>query len=193
MGFDEITQSQRFAQRDRFKRIGQRGVLPGGIRRRHQIAQEREIAAIVSKSGGGGDFFDIQRAINFVSGLGGGTIFIKNGIYNLTKDIEVKENISLIGEDNSLTILDFGNSSKRIRSPLAASETTETGLRVGYSTGTIAITSDTSAVTGTSTLWSGNVKAGDYICILGAGPIGLACLEMSKISPNLFQPIVIKF
>lgn len=25
------------------------------------------------------------------------------------------------------------------------------------------------------------VKAGDYVCILGSGPIGLACLEMSKI------------
>ena len=52
----DIIQAQTFAQRDRFKRISQRDIVPGVIKRRQQVAQEKEITAIVVPQGGVGDF-----------------------------------------------------------------------------------------------------------------------------------------
>src|SRR3990167_7908148 len=43
--------------------------------------------AIVSPTPGGTDFIDIQKAIDYVNELGGGTIFIKSGTYTIASDI----------------------------------------------------------------------------------------------------------
>ena len=96
-------------------RITQRDIQPTATRRRHQVGDEREFAAIVSNVGMVGDFSDIQQAINFTNNLGGGTVFIKNGTYAIKSDIELFSNISLVGEDSDNTILDFQQTTKSIR------------------------------------------------------------------------------
>lgn len=54
--------------------------------------------------GYGGKSSPIQQAIDSVSALGGGSIFIKKGTYNVTKTIVVPDNISLYGEGESSII-----------------------------------------------------------------------------------------
>jgi hypothetical protein len=70
----------------------------------------RSIKAVVSLTGGG-DYTDIQQAIDYVNRQGGGTILIKEGVYVLSKDITLYGQISLLGEGIDSTILDFNNSS----------------------------------------------------------------------------------
>jgi len=71
--------------------------------------------AIVSPTPGGTDFIDLQKAIDFVNELGGGTIFVKAGIYILTSNINLYSNIELIGEDNNTAILDFSAGDYKIQ------------------------------------------------------------------------------
>jgi len=74
----------------------------------------RVFKAIVG-SGLEGDFTTIQAAIDWANLYGGGTIFIKNGIYTLAADLTLYSNISLLGEDNDSTIIDCGNASNSLR------------------------------------------------------------------------------
>ena len=46
----------------------------------------------------------IQSAINYLSGKGGGTIFIKSGNYNISSTINLQPDISIIGENPYTTI-----------------------------------------------------------------------------------------
>lgn len=73
----------------------------------------RAYTAIVD-AGGGADYTTIQAAINYVNGLGGGNILIKNGTYTQAADIVLYSNINLVGESKDATIIDFNNTHYRI-------------------------------------------------------------------------------
>lgn len=60
------------------------------------------------------DFDDIQDAIDFVNGIGGGTIFIKAGTYTQSTDLTLYSNITIEGNDADSVIIDFANYSKSI-------------------------------------------------------------------------------
>ena len=66
-------------------------------------------------TGAEADFTTIQQAIDWANLYGGGTVFIKAGTYNISSDITLYSNITLLGEDDDLTILDFGASSASIQ------------------------------------------------------------------------------
>jgi parallel beta-helix repeat protein len=70
--------------------------------------------AIVSPTPGGTDFTDLQKAIDFVNELGGGTVFVKMGTYYPTTNINLYSNIELVGEDSSTTIIDFNGGDFKI-------------------------------------------------------------------------------
>lgn len=64
--------------------------------------------AIVSPTrGDGADYDNIQKAIDTVHELGGGTVFIKSGTYYISSTILLYDNVTLQGEDPYLSILDF--------------------------------------------------------------------------------------
>lgn len=86
----------------------------------------RAYTAIVSLSGGRGTFKDLQSAITYVNSQGGGEIFIKSGQYSLSGTIKLFSNITITGQDNNLSILDFQNGTA---SYLSAVGTTNAHLR----------------------------------------------------------------
>lgn len=45
-----------------------------------------------------GEFNDIYKAIDYVNSLGGGTVFLRKGIYIIDRPLEIKGNIRIIGE-----------------------------------------------------------------------------------------------
>jgi hypothetical protein len=115
----------------------------------------RAYTAIVDPSGEY-DYTNIQSAIDYVNSKGGGVVFIRSGTYVLATDLILYDNVALIGLKTSECIIDFNNNGKGFR---AWGETTP------YTTGTISITGNTKIVTGSGTLWLGNVAAGDWITI----------------------------
>ena len=119
-------------------------------------SKARAFTAIVGPSGDV-DYTDIQDAIDYVNGLGGGKILILPGTYIQTADIVFYDNISLIGFDRELVNIDFNSLENCIQS---------TGEISPYSTGTISITEDSDIVTGSGTLWLANLSAGQFINIL---------------------------
>lgn len=54
---------------------------------------------------GTADDVQIQAALDAVSALGGGTVFLKEGTYNTTVRIDIPSNITLEGEDKNSTII----------------------------------------------------------------------------------------
>lgn len=86
---------------------------PYSIFNTHTYPQARAYKAIVDPSGNG-DVSTIQAAIDYVHGLGGGVILIKNGLYLLSDNLTLYQNIELIGEDKSDTIISFNSLSKGI-------------------------------------------------------------------------------
>lgn len=78
----------------------------GSIDFTNQNYTSRAYAAVVTLSGTGGTFKDLQLAINYVNSIGGGTIFIRNGTYVLKAIIVMYSNIHLVGEDSVNTIID---------------------------------------------------------------------------------------
>lgn len=104
--------------------------------------------------GSGYEYEDIQEGIDAVAALGGGIVFIKSGIYTLTGNITLSDNIILRGEDPNLTIID-GNSVGRIIG---------TGSDP-YTQGTVNVTNGSKIITGGGALppnWEGaGVAAGD--------------------------------
>lgn len=109
--------------------------------------------AYVSNAGTNGDYTDIQTAIDYVSGLGGGTVFIRTGTYTPTSDITLASSVSLQGEKESTTIIDFNSNS-------ASFTFSDTSV---YSTGTITSISGGVNVTGSGTSWLANASAGQYL------------------------------
>lgn len=87
--------------------------LPYSIFNKYLYPQSRNYKAIVDPVGNG-DVTTIQAGIDYVNGLGGGTVYIKAGTYVLNSDITLYSNITLEGEDDDLTIIDFNNTTKII-------------------------------------------------------------------------------
>jgi len=72
------------------------------------IASHRTFNAVVGTDPED-DFDDIQDAIDFVNGLGGGTIFIKAGTYTQAAQITLYSNIMLEGANPNSVIIDFNS------------------------------------------------------------------------------------
>lgn len=68
----------------------------------------RMIKAVVSQTGGG-DFSDIQQAIDYVNRQGGGLIYIKSGTYTLTGSLTLYTQIQLEGDGPGKTIINCNN------------------------------------------------------------------------------------
>lgn len=66
----------------------------------------RAYTAIVDINGGG-DYVDIQDAIDYVYSLGGGNILVLPGTYSPLLNIELKENVIIEGFDSETTIIDL--------------------------------------------------------------------------------------
>lgn len=118
-------------------------VPPLSIKYSSLFPEGKPYAAIVTPSGKRGTFKDIQLAINFVNRNGGGTVFIRNGQYVITSNLNLFSNVSLVGETEMNTILDFNNTSSGI---------TATGT-LAYDMGTVSVTNNSQIVTGFSTMW----------------------------------------
>lgn len=129
--------------------------LQGGIqwRQGQGLLNLASQATVVRPVADGGSVGDIQRAIDKVSREGGGTVFIRNGTYQETDNITLKSAVSLVGEKESTTIIDFNSLSKSVTFQ-------DTGV---YTTGTIASITSGVMVTGSGTSWLANVSAGQYL------------------------------
>jgi parallel beta-helix repeat protein len=126
--------------------------IDAAIARVSQISP-RQFDAVVALSGG--DYTTIQAAL----AAGNKTIFVRNGTYVLTSDINITTSGTvIIGESRDGAIIDCNNTANGIKA---------IGDTAAYTAGTIAITNDTNTVTGTGTLWDANVSAGEYILLKG--------------------------
>jgi len=80
------------------------------------VSGERRGATVGPEAGvNGADFDNIQEAIDFVNGFGGGKVFVKPGVYTLNSDITLYSDVHLVGEDNRSSIVDFDNNSYQIK------------------------------------------------------------------------------
>lgn len=160
------------------RRITQRGVVSqtlreqnfaeGGIVNPNIQSTARSKTAIVSTESkrNRGDFLDIQDAIDSVSDLGGGVIFIKSGTYFPPDKIDIPSNIQIVGEDSTNTIVDFSSASFSI--PIFAS-IQAIGSTIS-SAGTIAIVNGSSSVAGTSTTFSDDNVAENHTFFINDVP-----------------------
>ena len=123
------------------------------------IANATSSYTVIVDVNGGGDYTEIQPAINYVNSLGGGAIFIKSGTYTLTDDLTLYSDILLEGSKASECILNFNDNSKKIQA---------TGLTNSYTTGVISINSGSKIITGGGTSWVGNITPGEQIFLTDA-------------------------
>lgn len=107
--------------------------LPYSIFNKFLYPQSRIYKAVVDQSGNGDDV-DIQSAIDYVNGLGGGNILLKSGIYLPGNYLTLYSNVRIIGEDILNTVIDFNNTSYGIRS-LTKDNAGITGVSIKNSTG----------------------------------------------------------
>jgi len=105
---------------------------------------------------GKGDFWNIEKAIEYVKDKGGGIVFVREGVYKYYEDIDLYDNVALIGLDRETAIIDFNATDKKIK---AVADTSS------YTEGTISVTSDSDIVTGSGTSWPTGQWAGRYISI----------------------------
>lgn len=70
-------------------------------------------ADIIVAKDGTGKYKTIQEAVN--AAVSGNTIYIKNGVYQEVVDIS-KDNIKLIGESNTGTVVTYGNYAGKLKS-----------------------------------------------------------------------------
>ena len=93
-------------------RIGQRDILPSGVRRRNEHPLERAYSAIISPPGRNqvGEFSDIQKAFDYVRDLGGGSILVLPGTYQIPRNLVIYSNTQLIGLVTAGCIFDFNRS-----------------------------------------------------------------------------------
>lgn len=112
-------------------------------------------ALAVKPPSAGGSPGDIQRAIDAASRNGGGTVFIRNGMYFENENIELKSAVKLIGEKESTTIINFAGNSASLNY-----EDTDV-----YSTGTITSITSGVMVTGSGTSWLANLTTDHQLFI----------------------------
>jgi hypothetical protein len=98
---------------------------------------------------------DIQTALNDVGASGGGTIWLKAGVYTLTADISIPSGVTLKGTSRDEVILDC-NSSYSVKIA---------GTNV-YSTGNVTIANGDTTVVGSGTTWTAGM-VGRYILLDG--------------------------
>jgi len=70
---------------------------------------------------GNGDYDNIQDAVDYVAGIGGGSILILAGTYTQSTDITMYSLVNLIGEDKDTTIIDFNYGDLNITLPASGS------------------------------------------------------------------------
>jgi parallel beta-helix repeat protein len=108
--------------------------------------------AVVAPSGG--DYTTIQAAL----AAGKKTIFVRNGTYVLTSDINItQDGTAIVGESRDGVIIDCNNSAygiKAIGDTAILSDLTQ-----------VSISNGTKTVTGSGTTWIGNVSPGEYIML----------------------------
>jgi len=115
----------------------------------------RAYTAVVDAAGLA-DYTDIQLAINYVHGLGGGKILIVPGTYTINANLLLYDDVAIEGLKKSECIIDFNGSHGQI--------ITFTDY-VEYDTGSISVPNNSDIVTGVGTAWNANVTAGQYIRI----------------------------
>lgn len=86
----------------------------------------------------------IQQAIDIVDELGGGTVFLRNGTYNLSSNITVPSNVTIQGETGEGVNIDFGNQAYQVIVEGSVVSTT----------GTCSINNRSTTVTGVGTSWT---------------------------------------
>ena len=90
------------------------------------------------------DGSEIQQRIDEINNLGGGIVFLKNGVYNMSNDITLYSNITLQGETGGGVIIDFQGGSYQVKAEGNGA----------FSTGTISISDGQTTVTGSGTDWT---------------------------------------
>lgn len=87
---------------------------------------------------------DIQSALDAVLKEGGGTVALNPGTYHPRRNLYIKSGVTLAGAGNATTVIDFEDGAYSV-------------IIEGddpYSTGTVALTQDSTTVTGTGTAWT---------------------------------------
>lgn len=98
---------------------------------------------------------NIQDAIDSLSA--GGIVVIRIGTHTVNYDINIPSGVYLVGENRSTSIIDFNSGAYSIKCIGSAA----------YSGGTVAISNNSTTVTGSSTSWLTNAAVGQSIRIKG--------------------------
>lgn len=159
-GGDTWKAIEEYLRKYRPSNIDHTQLIEGGVRVQNLQKDARYATAVVSTDMAGGNFgpTQIQNAIDYVNSLGGGTVLIKEGTFALPAGLTGYSNIHLIGSGER-TILDAA--------ALTTDVLTFSGTIVS-DTGTIAISTGGTTVTGTLTTFQNDgVAAGDIILLAG--------------------------
>ena len=142
----------------------------GGLSYSQINVASRSYVAVVTTSKKQGTFDNIQDAINYVNSVGGGLILIKAGTYVPLTNLVLPNNIELIGEGATDTIIDFTNAT--FGTPAQAGiQAIGTSITV---VGTIAINNGATSVTGTSTTFSDDSVIEDDNLFINGVPYAIA-------------------
>lgn len=106
---------------------------------------------------------DIQRAINDANVAGGGIVQLATATYNLTADLNLYSQISLVGQGSGNSIIDFGNGAFQVK----------VVGNTPYSTGTVSVTNKGTSVTGSGTTFTAamagqSILIGDYWYVIAS-------------------------
>ena len=146
-----------------------KNVARGAVRNPQIVNAARAYQAILGPVKSPGiDFTDLQEAVNSVSDRGGGTIILTPGVYPMPETVFLKQDVSIEGISTQRSVLDFSQMIEYTGSEFATGGGLigEGTLRENSGIGTIAITSDSKTVTGTSTAF-GSVTKGDNLIVAG--------------------------
>lgn len=120
-----------------------------------RILGARNFDAICDAQGQGGDFNGVD-AFEKAVGSGAKRIYLRSGTYVLSQDILLTSNHYIVGEDKYNVIIDC-NGANQISAVVSDI----------YSTGTITLNKDSTAVSGSGTSWSTNLAANDFLAVNG--------------------------
>lgn len=133
-------------------------IQPGSLNYASLDQNSKIYRAVVGLSRTKGAYQSIQEAVNNVVNQGGGAIFIKNGKYVLSANLQLAQNIELVGESRDGVIIDFGATDSCVLASGGSSE---------YKTGTVATTNGSAHITGSGTAWLANVNTTQKILLDG--------------------------